>query len=93
VEIQAGRIVETVQTAFSFEEHDLDLGVSVGMAIFPEAGADITALIAHARGALGNAKRARLKPKDPEPRASEPRIFPLLTPLTQVLTKPAAGVQ
>src|SRR5262249_12005568 len=93
VEIQAGRIVETVQTPFSFEERDLDLGVSVGMAIFPDAGADIIALIAHARKALADAKRARLKPKGAETPDSEPRIVPLLTPLAQPTAKPAARVQ
>jgi diguanylate cyclase len=93
VEIQAGRIVETVQTPFSFEERDLDLDVSVGMAIFPEAGADIIALIAHARKALADAKRARAKPREAEVQESGPKIVPLLAPLAPPMPKPAARVQ
>jgi diguanylate cyclase (GGDEF)-like protein len=91
VEIQAGRIVESVQMPFSFEERDLDLGVSVGMSIFPDAGADINALIAHARKALADAKRTRLKPIEAEAGDAVPKLFPLLTPLAQPLAKPIAG--
>lgn len=82
VEIQAGRIVETVQTPFSFEERALDLGVSVGISIFPEDGADVIALIANAKKKLHDAKRARLKPKNPEP-ASAPTMVALVTPIVQ----------
>src|SRR5262249_55205395 len=36
VEIQAGRIVEAVQAPFEFQQRSLDLGVSIGIATFPE---------------------------------------------------------
>jgi predicted signal transduction protein with EAL and GGDEF domain len=85
--------VETVQTPFSFEERDLDLGVSVGMAIFPEAGADIIALVAHARKALAESKRARAKPREAEVPDSGTRLVPLVTPLMQPLPPTAARVQ
>ena len=92
VEIQAGRIVETVQTAFSFEQRDLDLGVSVGMAIYPDAGVDITAVISHARKALHDAKRARTK--KPEVHESAPVIVAaLVTPFPEAMAKPQARVQ
>jgi diguanylate cyclase (GGDEF)-like protein len=93
VEIQSGRIVETVQTPFSFEDRDLDLGVSVGMAIFPEAGADITALVAHARKALAESKRARAKPREPEVQDSGQKLVPLVTPLAQPVPTTAARAQ
>ena len=89
VEVQAGRIVDAVQKPFSFEGRDLDLGVSTGMATFPEAGADVGALVGEARKMLQSAKQARAKPRE-ETHEPSPKIVALVTPLTQPLAKAQA---
>lgn len=58
-EIQSKRIVDTVGEPFEFEGHALDLGVSVGVAVLPDDGVDMTELIDRADQAMYEVKRAR----------------------------------
>ncbi|ASD82082.1 GGDEF domain-containing protein [Burkholderia gladioli pv. gladioli] len=58
-ERQSERMTETVAEPFEFEGHQLDLGVSVGIAILPDDGVDMTGLIDRADQAMYATKRQR----------------------------------
>ncbi|MEW9584358.1 diguanylate cyclase [Paraburkholderia sp. DGU8] len=53
------RIVEQVREPFEFEGRSLDLDVSVGAAVLPDDGVEMTALIDRADQAMYEAKRVR----------------------------------
>ena len=54
----ARRIVETVRRPFEISGHQVFLGVSVGVAVFPRDGADPETLLRHADLAMAQAKRS-----------------------------------
>ncbi len=56
----AERLVESMEAPFQIEGMSLDLGVSVGAALYPQHGADLEALIHNADVAMYKAKRERL---------------------------------
>jgi diguanylate cyclase (GGDEF)-like protein len=58
-EAQRDRLAARVRAPFAFEGHDVDLSVSVGVAVFPEDGTEMTALLEHADQAMYDDKRAR----------------------------------
>ncbi|MEM5314046.1 sensor domain-containing diguanylate cyclase [Paraburkholderia sp. JHI869] len=58
-ETYSRRLVETVGEPFEFEGHRIDLGVSVGVAILPEDGTEMTALIEYADRSMYETKRER----------------------------------
>ncbi len=53
------RMTEAVAEPFEFEGRRLDLGVSVGIAILPDDGVEMTGLIDHADQAMYETKRRR----------------------------------
>ncbi|MDY7578900.1 EAL domain-containing protein [Herbaspirillum sp. RTI4] len=56
--IQALRILESLELPLSLEDHKVDLGAGIGIAGYPEHGADTDTLLSHAEMAMYNAKRA-----------------------------------
>lgn len=58
-EAYSRRLVDTVSEPFEFEGHRIDLGVSVGVAILPEDGTEMTALIEYADRSMYETKRER----------------------------------
>ncbi|MCO5400053.1 sensor domain-containing diguanylate cyclase [Ralstonia soli] len=56
---QCERLMEEVQQPYVFEGQPLDLRVSVGVAVMPEDGTEITALLDQADRAMYSAKRLR----------------------------------
>jgi diguanylate cyclase (GGDEF)-like protein/PAS domain S-box-containing protein len=54
--IAAERLMDTMTTEFVVQDHSLSIGCSVGIAIFPEHGADCETLIKNADAAMYNAK-------------------------------------
>jgi diguanylate cyclase (GGDEF)-like protein len=58
-EIHCARLAEQVRAPFEFEGRRLALEVSVGLAVFPEDGSEMTALIDRADQAMYEAKRSR----------------------------------
>ncbi|MGV2289862.1 sensor domain-containing diguanylate cyclase [Trinickia sp. YCB016] len=61
-ELQSRRLTENVREPFEFEGQTLDLDVSVGIAILPDDGTDMTALMDQADRAMYEVKRARKAP-------------------------------
>jgi diguanylate cyclase (GGDEF)-like protein len=59
VEAQAERIGEEVSQPFRFDGEKLSLGVSIGMAVYPDHGDELTALIDRADAAMYDAKRGK----------------------------------
>jgi diguanylate cyclase (GGDEF)-like protein len=58
--LSAERLVESIQKPFPLEGMSLDLGVSIGVALYPEHGTDLETLMHNADVAMYRAKRARL---------------------------------
>ncbi len=58
-ERQRERVTETVAEPFEFEGQQLDLGISVGIAILPDDGVEMTGLIDHADQEMYATKRQR----------------------------------
>ncbi|MFX1761122.1 sensor domain-containing diguanylate cyclase [Paraburkholderia sp. A1RI-2L] len=58
-ESHSRRIAEKVGEPFEFEGRPIELGVSVGFALLPEDGVEMTRLIDHADQAMYEAKRGR----------------------------------
>lgn len=58
-QVQSMRLARQVGEPFEFDGHALRLGVSVGIAILPDDGTDMNALIEHADQAMYEAKRSR----------------------------------
>ncbi|CAD6522682.1 hypothetical protein LMG27952_01501 [Paraburkholderia hiiakae] len=58
-EAYSRRLVETVGEPYEFEGHRIDLGVSVGVAVLPEDGTEMTALIESADRSMYETKRER----------------------------------
>ncbi|WP_321913721.1 MULTISPECIES: sensor domain-containing diguanylate cyclase [unclassified Paraburkholderia] len=58
-EAYSRRLVDTVGEPFEFEGNRIDLGVSVGVAILPEDGTEMTALIEYADRSMYETKRER----------------------------------
>ena len=56
----AQRIDESVRTPFQVEGMSLDIGVSLGIALFPDHGTDLNTLLQNADDAMYRAKRAKL---------------------------------
>ncbi|WP_241303147.1 diguanylate cyclase domain-containing protein, partial [Burkholderia stabilis] len=56
---QSTRLARQVGEPFEFEGRALQLGVSVGIAMLPDDGTDMNALIEHADQAMYEAKRSR----------------------------------
>ncbi|KVH79513.1 diguanylate cyclase [Burkholderia cepacia] len=56
---QSTRLARQVSEPFEFEGRPLRLGVSVGIALLPDDGTDMTALIEHADQAMYEVKRTR----------------------------------
>jgi diguanylate cyclase (GGDEF)-like protein len=68
VELRAGRIVDGFQRPLSIDRREVSVGVSCGVAVFPEHGRDATSLLRAADAALFRAKdlgRNRLCIHDP----------------------------
>jgi diguanylate cyclase (GGDEF)-like protein len=61
-ELQSQRLTENVREPFEFEGQALDLDVSVGIAILPDDGTDMTALMDQADRAMYEVKRSRKTP-------------------------------
>lgn len=59
VDAQRARLARQVGEPFEFEGHPLRLGVSVGVAMLPDDGTDMNALIEHADQAMYEVKRTR----------------------------------
>ena len=59
VAAQAERIGEEVSQPFQFDGERLSLGVSIGMAVYPDHGDELTALIDRADAAMYDAKRGK----------------------------------
>jgi len=55
----AEKVLEMLEAPFQLGEHTVDIGTSIGIAIFPEHGEDATTLARHADIAMYVAKRAR----------------------------------
>ena len=55
----AAKIVNTINDVFTIEEQNLYVGVSVGIAVYPEHGHDADTLVRHADVAMYEAKRER----------------------------------
>lgn len=53
------RLMEKVGEPFEFEGHRIDLGVSVGVAVLPEDGTEMTSLIEYADRSMYESKRER----------------------------------
>lgn len=58
-EQMARRIIETIRAPYRIEGHDIDIGVSIGIAIAPEDGKTTETLLARADAALYRAKERR----------------------------------
>jgi diguanylate cyclase (GGDEF)-like protein len=58
-EIYSARLAAQVAAPFQYDGKPLDLGVSIGVAIFPEDGAELTVLIDRADEAMYEVKRMR----------------------------------
>jgi diguanylate cyclase (GGDEF)-like protein len=58
-ELQSRRLTENVREPFEFEGQALDLDVSVGIAILPDDGTEMTALMDQADRAMYQVKRSR----------------------------------
>ena len=58
--LSAERLVESIQKPFQIEGMSLDLGISIGAALYPEHGTDLETLMHHADVAMYKAKRRRL---------------------------------
>ncbi|MEB2605921.1 sensor domain-containing diguanylate cyclase [Burkholderia cenocepacia] len=58
-QVQSMRLARRVGEPFEFDGHALRLGVSVGIAMLPDDGTDMNALIEHADQAMYEAKRSR----------------------------------
>jgi len=56
---QSERLIEEVQQPYVFEGQPLDLRVSIGVAVMPEDGTEITALLDQADREMYTAKRLR----------------------------------
>lgn len=56
VERTCDRILESLQLAFAIDNHQLHIGTSIGIALFPQDGTDLTTLLRHADHALYQAK-------------------------------------
>ena len=56
----AKKIVNAINDVFTIESQNLYIGVSVGIAVYPEHGNDVSTLIRHADVAMYTAKRERL---------------------------------
>jgi diguanylate cyclase (GGDEF)-like protein len=61
-EAHSRRLVEKVSEPFEFEGQSIDLGVSVGVAVLPEDGAEMTALVDLADRSMYEAKREKKTP-------------------------------
>jgi diguanylate cyclase (GGDEF)-like protein len=59
VEQHASRITAEIDAPMHFENQTLALGASLGIAIFPDDGADVTELLDRADQAMYAAKRTR----------------------------------
>ena len=55
-ELLAGRLQAALDDDIEIEDHRFELGLSIGMAIYPRDGEDVTALVANADAALYRAK-------------------------------------
>ncbi|GAB2174523.1 diguanylate cyclase domain-containing protein [Dongia sp. agr-C8] len=64
VELQASRISAEIDAPLRFEDQELKLGASLGVAVFPDDGTDAAALIDKADQAMYAAKRARKQGSD-----------------------------
>ncbi len=53
----AGRIIEAMRAPFYIDDHELLLGVSIGIALFPEHGRELQILVNNADSAVRQAKR------------------------------------
>lgn len=53
------RIIEAMKAPLRHQDRSIDIGVSMGMAVYPEHGADDVALLRHADSAMYLAKRRR----------------------------------
>lgn len=53
----ASRIIESIRAPFYLDDHELLLGVSIGIALFPEHGKELQILVNHADAAVQQAKR------------------------------------
>ena len=53
----AGKIIDILSEAFSIESQDLYVGVSIGIAVYPQHGDDADTLLRHADVAMYDAKR------------------------------------
>jgi len=58
-EIQARRLAETVPLPFDFEGRMIEPAIDIGLAVFPDHGKDITALMGAVKKAADEARRAR----------------------------------
>ena len=58
-EVYSRRLVDSVGEPYEFEGHRIDLGVSVGVAILPDDGTEMTALIEYADRSMYETKRER----------------------------------
>ncbi len=58
-EVHSQRLAEKLGEPFEFEGQPIELGVSVGIAVLPEDGTEMTALIDEADRSMYEAKRAR----------------------------------
>ncbi|WDR88725.1 diguanylate cyclase domain-containing protein [Burkholderia ambifaria] len=59
VDTQRARLARKVGEPFEFDGHPLRLGVSVGIAMLPDDGTDMNALIEHADREMYEVKRTR----------------------------------
>jgi diguanylate cyclase (GGDEF)-like protein len=55
----AERVIHVIGAPYNIEGHEIDIGVSVGIALYPRDGQDLDQIIAHADAALYLAKRER----------------------------------
>ncbi len=58
-EVVARRVIEVLAARFTIDGHVVDVGASIGIAMYPEHGADADTLMRHADVAMYAAKRAR----------------------------------
>ncbi len=61
VDAQRARLARKVGEPFEFDGHPLRLGVSVGIAMLPDDGTDMNALIEHADREMYEVKRTRTR--------------------------------
>ena len=83
-EALARQVLETVSAPYSIEGHDIVIGVSIGIAVAPDDGTSVEALLSHSDKALYQAKSGRggyvfadeitiTKPRPDTNQAAQPR--------------------